>query len=132
MKFTYHILSLIFFISLVISLVLTLTPTPNICSPTEGCNIVLTSTYASILGVKNSLVGIFAFLTLTIFSLMQIKKQTRKKKNFILFGVIVGSAISLCFIYLQAFIIHSWCKYCLVVDVGLLISLIVIVLSKKN
>jgi hypothetical protein len=42
-------------------------------------------------------------------------------------GVILSSLIAIYFLYLQIFVIHALCKYCMVVDVGSLIGLFIAV-----
>ena len=132
MKPLYHILFSIFLISLIISSVITFTPTPAICDPNEGCDAVLTSSYAETLGVKNSAIGMIAFGILTIITLLQIRNKSHKKRNFIFLGIVIGSLIALYFIFIQAFILKVWCKYCMVVDIGMIISLGLIAISKKE
>jgi uncharacterized membrane protein len=132
MKFLYHLLFVIFLICFIVSSIITFTPTPAICNPGDGCDVVLTSSYAETFGIKNSAIGMIGFGILTILTLLQIINKSNKKRNFIFLGIAIGSLIALYFIFLQAFVLQAWCKYCMVVDVGLLISLGLITISKKE
>jgi len=117
----YKILLVLFVVCLVGSLILAVTPTPPIC--TKGCDVVQTSKYAYTLGIKNNFYGVIIFAILVWLTSAQIKKQTHKKKKIIMYTTIIGSIIALYFLYLQEFVLHSYCKYCLVVDISILISL---------
>ena len=129
MKHKYKIFWVIFSLSLVISAILATQSTPPIC--TGGCDTVTTSKYAYTFGIKNSIYGTFIFLILSAITYSHIKNPSRNKKIIINLGIIFGSAISVYFIYLQHFVLKSYCKYCLVVDIGLVISLIVLLISLK-
>lgn len=118
----YKALFIIFGICLISSLILALTPTPLICS--EGCDIVQTSKYAYTLGIKNSGIGVVIFAILIILVLLYKAEEKHKKlRHTIHTGLIIGSVIALYFIYLQIYVLKSYCKYCLIVDIGLLIGL---------
>lgn len=84
------------------------------CSITSGCELVLTSSYSMILGVPVSLMGsIFYLLVLVgVFGYLESKKTWLLKWALLL--TIPGLLASFCFVYIQVFIIHSYCLYCLV------------------
>ncbi len=127
MKHKYKIFWVIFSLSLVVSAILATQATPPIC--TSGCDTVTTSKYGYIFGIKNSVYGVFIFLFLSVITLLHIIKPTKEKKMIINLGVIFGSLVALYFVYLQHFVLKSYCKYCLVVDFSLIISLIVLLIS---
>ncbi len=130
MKHKYTFLLIIFIISLVGSLILSLTPTPPIC--VQGCDVVQTSKYAYSFGIKNSILGIFIFAFLSIITALQIKHHSKNKKLIINISIILGAIIAIYFIYLQKFVLFSYCKYCLVVDISLIIALIIIIFPWKK
>lgn len=132
MKYKYHILLAIFSISLVVSLIISLTPTPIICDPNKGCDVVLNSAYASTFGIKNSYYGIVVFAILSMITYSHIINEHKRKKHFIHTGIIIGSAIALYFIYLQMTVLKAYCKYCLIIDFGFLVGLLIIVSSWKK
>lgn len=132
MKYKYYILFGIFILGLIISLIISLTPTPVICRPSEGCDTVLSSVYASTYGIKNSFFGVIAFTIISLITFSHLKNEHKRKKHAIHAGVIIGSAIALYFIYLQITVLKAICKYCLVVDISLLIALGIIILYWKK
>jgi uncharacterized membrane protein len=121
----YRILLAIFIIAFVCSIVLSFVPLPLICTPLEGCNAVQTSVYAQTLGIENSYFGIVIFGLMSLMIYSHIKRPHKHKKSIINLGVFFGTMISLYFLYLQQFVLHAFCKYCLVVDFGMVISFFV-------
>jgi len=121
----YKFLLLIFVIALISSLLISFTPTPIICNPEEGCDSVLSSSYAYTFGVKNSHYGVVIFTILSFVTLFHIKKPNKKTRHLIHLSMIIGSLIALYFMYLQYFVIKAYCKYCLVVDIILIIGLLI-------
>lgn len=83
------------------------------CSVTGGCEQVLTSSYATVAGAPVSLVGsVYYFLVLAgSFAYLESRKTAFLKWALIL--AVAGFLVSLWFVYLQAFVIHSYCAYCL-------------------
>lgn len=128
----YQIILFIFIIGLISSLLISFTPSPTICNPGEGCDTVLTSPYAYTLGIKNSYYGIAIFTLLSFVTLFHIQKPNKKTKYLIHLSMIIGSLIALYFIYLQYFVIKAYCKYCLVVDISLLIGLIIVIFNWRK
>ena len=123
----YKILLVLFGISLISSLVLSLIPVPVVCDPGVGCDVVQTSSYNQTFGIKNSYYGVVVFLFLIFLTIFQIKNPAKNKKLLIHSAVIVGSLISLYFLYLQKFTLQAYCKYCLIIDISILISLGIII-----
>jgi len=118
----YKIILAIFIIALICSIILSFVPLPLICTPFEGCNAVQTSAYAKTMGIENSYLGIAIFSLISVIIYSHIKKPHKHKKLLISVGIFFGTMISLYFLYLQEFVLHAFCKYCLVVDVGMIIS----------
>ena len=118
----YRILFAIFVIALISSILLSVVPLPLICTPLEGCNAVQTSVYAKTLGIENSYFGIAIFGLMSFMIWSHIRKPHKHKKSIINFGVFIGAMVSLYFLYLQRFVLHASCKYCLVVDFGMVVS----------
>ncbi|MFB6246279.1 MAG: vitamin K epoxide reductase family protein [Candidatus Pacearchaeota archaeon] len=107
-------------------------PTSEVCNPGAGCSVVKHSIHSESFGIKNSLIGVVAF-GLTIFLVSWHLKFPRVyKKNLINYGIVLGSLVAGYFIYLQAFELKSFCKYCMVADTSILISLIVVLLRWKE
>ncbi len=131
-KNKYKILLALLIISLLSSVILTIKSPEEICDVREGCDLVLNSKYAKTLGIKNSNYGIVIFTILIIITLSQIKNPEKIKKTIIMSLLSIGSLIALYFLYLQQFVLKAYCKYCLVIDLGIITALIVITLPWKK
>ena len=82
------------------------------CTVTGGCSEVLGSSYATVAGYPLAAVGAVAYFT--AFSLATLAAfGSRRAGN--LFAVLVALmfAASLWLVYLQAFVLHAFCQYCL-------------------
>lgn len=107
-----------------------------VCSLVEGCDRVLSSSYATIGLAPLSLLGVLYYMGLFIVSI--IYWQT-KKGGILYIGVIMagfGFLASLWFLYLQALVINAYCLYCLI-SLGIstllfAIGLILTALNKKT
>ena len=119
----YKALFIIFGLCLIASLILAITPTPLICA--NGCDLVQTSKYAYTFGIKNSWAGVVIFAALLIMVLVYKAEKSVKVKHTIHTGLVIRSMIAIYFLYLQVYILKSYCKYCLVVDIGLLLAMAV-------
>lgn len=103
---------------------------------TSQCRTVQQSTYASIFGFPNTVFGLIGFPLLAIFAALAWK---HKKSRFIewceylvILGCLIAAAFSLTFLYLQIFVIHAYCVYCVFVDILALIMLwLAILLMRK-
>lgn len=116
----------IFILCLLSSIILSIGDVPAFCDVTEGCNTVQHSTYAYFLGIKDSVYGVFIFSFLTLLSALQIKNPTKGKEKIISYSIIFGSIIALYFLYLQIYVLEAYCKYCLIVDISLLVGLVLL------
>ena len=92
------------------------------CSITGGCEKVLTSYYSTIYGIPVSLIGTVYYLLIAAGCLIfleskHISKLEVHKSEFLkfsLFLTIPGFVASLWFVFLQVFVLHSYCAYCMV------------------
>ena len=122
----YKILIVLFILSLVSSMSLSLKSIAEICGVGSGCEIIHYSGYNSTFGVDNSDYGIFIFAFLILLTISQMIKPTKNKKLLLYSSIIIGSGIALFFLYIQQFVLSAYCKYCLIVDFSLILSLLVI------
>ena len=82
------------------------------CTIIAGCSEVLSSRYAALGGIPLALIGalayfsVFSLATLTVFGY----RGTAGLLAFLVAGMFL---VSLWLIYLQAFVIHAFCQYCL-------------------
>ena len=77
------------------------------------------------MGIKNEYFGdvIFAFMIFVVISC--IAKPKKSKKMIIKLGILFGALTALYFIYLQFFVVHAICKYCMVIDSSMILALLV-------
>ncbi|HZG54464.1 MAG TPA: vitamin K epoxide reductase family protein [Pyrinomonadaceae bacterium] len=82
------------------------------CTVTSGCSEVLASPYATIGDYPLALLGALAYFT--AFSLATLAAFGSQRAGN-LFALLVGLmfAVSLWLLYLQAFVLHAFCQYCL-------------------
>lgn len=83
------------------------------CTITHGCDLVTKSEYSQIMGVPVSLLG--AIYYLAIFLAVYIILETKKTEylRFIAIATTFGFLFSAWFVYLQFFVIHAICQYCM-------------------
>ena len=89
---------------------------------TAGCDLVLTSQYSTLFGVPTSLLGALYYLAILVAAFIFLEAKhiggATESHHFsilkwALIATVLGFLMSLWFIYLQVFIIHSYCLYCL-------------------
>jgi len=85
--------------------------------------LVQTSKYAYTFGIKNSWYGVGIFTILILMVINYKAEKNIKIRNAIHTGLIIGSLIAIYFLYLQAYVLKSYCTYCLIVDLGLLVAM---------
>ncbi len=90
-------------------------PFPVMCAEGGGCNTVAQSAYSHILGIPMPLFGIVFFLAL--FGSLLVPALRPWLRPLGLMGALGGSAL----IAIQAFVLHAWCRFCVVVDVASLL-----------
>jgi len=105
------------------------TKTPVPCSIVEGCETVLTSSYAEIAGIPIAAFGAAAYFV--AFSLA-ILAAYGNRAAWILFGVqaTLMAAVSAYLLYVQGFVIGAFCQFCLV-SAATSISLFLVFLASK-
>lgn len=126
------ILLVLFIISLIGSVILAINSGAGVCKPGEGCAILENSEYNSVFGIKNSYYGIVIFAFLILLTLSHIRRPRASKRLIIHAGIIMGTIVSLYFIYLQQFVLKAYCNYCMVVDVSIILAFVVVVVSWKR
>lgn len=94
------------------------------CSITFGCETVLTSQFAAILGIPISLFGSLFFLALILLLLLKITRNIFF--NYFKLLTLVGLAVAIVLFYIQAFVLHAFCQYCLLVEAVILAIFITI------
>ncbi len=83
------------------------------CTITHGCDIVTKSEYSSMMGIPVALLGALFYvgIFLTTYIILEMKKESFLR--FVAYSTTAGFLFSLWFLYIQAFILHAFCQYCL-------------------
>lgn len=84
------------------------------CSIFEGCELVTTSVYSTVLGIPVALLGVIFYLSVLAFALMLLRSWSKKSLISLLTISSIGFLVSICFVYIQAFILNAFCFYCLI------------------
>jgi|APSaa5957512622_1039677.scaffolds.fasta_scaffold01495_6 uncharacterized membrane protein len=133
MKTKYKILLTIFTICLVVSTLLALTSTEQICGQEDNsCSVVQNSSYQKTLGISNSILGILTFTFLLFITASHTKHPKRQKKLFLFFTTTISAVGALYFIYIQAVILEAFCTYCMIIDIGSILALIILIVTRKQ
>ena len=103
------------------------------CSGQAGCFEVLGSTYARLAGVPVALFGALGYFTAFTFATFAAFNAKRAPRFFVL-TVCLMFAATLWFLYVQAFVLHAYCRYCLfsAAITFLLMGLVVATPSPRN
>jgi uncharacterized membrane protein len=99
------------------------------CSIVEGCEQVLTSSYAEIFGIPLAAFGALAYFT--AFSLaMMAAFGDRRMWNLFGIQVILMAVFTAWLVYLQAFVIEAFCQFCLISAAVTLTLLVIFLVSR--
>ncbi|GIW67629.1 MAG: hypothetical protein KatS3mg096_497 [Candidatus Parcubacteria bacterium] len=93
------------------------------CLPDVGCDFVLKSEYSKFLGLPVALWGVFYFGSILILNFFEKPKVLLKVVSSL------GFIFALYLIYLQAFVLKSFCIYCLIADGSSIIIFLVLFLD---
>jgi uncharacterized membrane protein len=94
------------------------------CSIQFGCEKVLNSAYSMVGPIPVALLGVVFYLTVIIVSLLILIEGMKQLLKFFHFVAAVGFLVSVVLFFIQYYIIHSFCQYCLlseVISVGIFI-----------
>jgi uncharacterized membrane protein len=92
--------------------VLALTGATAACGGQAGCSEVLSSAYSKVGGIPVAMFGIAGYFTAFTFATFAGFGYPRARKFFAL-TVAAMFAATLWFLYVQAFVLHSFCRFCL-------------------
>jgi len=87
------------------------------CGTAGGCNTVQTSPYAVFLGVPVAFYGVGGYAILLAVSLLGLQPRwADRREPTLVLAVLsgVGVAFSAYLTYLEAAVIHAWCRFCVV------------------
>jgi uncharacterized membrane protein len=85
------------------------------CSITQGCEVVTTSIYSSILGIPVALLGLlyYSAIVLAIY-IATFEYKNEKALTIIALFTVLGFSFSLWFVYVQFFLLDAICQYCMI------------------
>ena len=83
-----------------------------VCGSFAGCSTVLGSAYATIKGIPTAAFGALAYFAVFSAAVLAAFGYTRAR-GFLLTVVAAMFVASLYFLYLQAFVLHAFCPFCL-------------------
>lgn len=83
------------------------------CTITQGCDLVTKSEYSSIAGVPVALLGALFYVGIFLTTYIILETKTQKNLRFVAYSTTAGFLFSLWFMYVQAFILHAFCQYCI-------------------
>jgi len=95
------------------------------CSVLRGCEIVTTSQYASMWGVPVALLGTVYYVCVLLLAFAYLDTKKPVFAGYVARLTSIGFGASLYFLYLQLFIIHAICLYCVasaLTSIGLFIT----------
>ena len=92
--------------------VLAFTGVTAACSGQAGCFEVLGSTYAKVAGIPVAAFGVLGYFTAFTFATFAAFDYKRARRLFALTVCLLFGA-TLWFLYVQAFLLHAYCRYCL-------------------
>lgn len=102
------------------------------CSLVSGCEVVLSSPYSLLFGVPVALFGSIYYLFILISTFAYLEGGHEKILRLALFVTVIGLIMSIWFVSVQAFIIHSYCMYCLAsATISTIIFVMAVILLKK-
>lgn len=93
-----------------------------------NCELVLTSKYSLIFGVPTALWGALYYFSILVSTLLYIDLKKDVFIRVALALTCVGLGMSFWFLYLQMFVIHAYCQYCLISG-GTSLTLFIIALT---
>lgn len=88
----------------------------TVCIAGEECDLVQTSQYAYLFGIKLIYISIFAFISLLVLFIISNK--------YFLYATIIGALFAIYFIYIQLFVLHLICSTCMIIDSIMILILI--------
>lgn len=76
-----------------------------------NCDIVNRSTYSTVLGIPDALIGILGYAALL--ALTTLYRSNRDTPAILLIGSVAGLGFALYLTYIEAFVLATWCILCL-------------------
>lgn len=99
------------------------------CSIIDGCEQVLTSSYAEMFGVPTAAFGVAAYVVAFVLAILA---AFGNRRSWFLFGVLVSimTVFTGWLLYLQGYVIEAFCQFCLI-SAATTVSLFIIFLVSR-
>ena len=107
----------------------------TLCAPGLGdCFTVNTSTYSEIYGIPIAIFGLSAYLLIIAILLFESRSTfLQENGSMALFGIsLIGVLYSAYLTYLEAYVIHAWCPYCVLSAIMIVVVFVVSILRLKE
>lgn len=98
------------------------------CGVGGGCDRVAHSSYSAILGVPRPLIGVVAFTLLLIVIIA--RGPLARRASLLAGAVFLLEGIHL--LAIQAFVLHAWCPFCVVIDVSSIVAGVALAIDFRN
>lgn len=99
---------------------------------TGTCEYVQTSRYGALLGVPVALIGVGGYLVLLIVSIVGLQPGWAERREPTVWLAVlsgIGVAFTAYLTYIEAFVIHAWCRWCLG-SAGIIVAIFVTVVAE--
>jgi len=83
------------------------------CTITAGCELVLTSPFSVVWGIPVALLGSLFYLLIAAGAFAYLESKNEEILRYTLQFTMFGLLASIWFVFLQVFILHSYCAYCM-------------------
>ncbi|MBI3985038.1 MAG: vitamin K epoxide reductase family protein [Candidatus Levybacteria bacterium] len=100
-----------------------------------SCETVLNSEFATILGIPTALLGSLFYLSVIVITLLILTNYKKMYVSLFYLLATTGFGVSLFLLYIQAFVLHSFCQYCLLsaaTSTGIFILAVLQIRKEKN
>jgi len=104
-----------------------------LCLGAGGCETVQSSTYAEIAGLPVAVIGLAAFASVTVMAILRLRAGSAAWTLTGLFGItFAGTLFALYLTYLELFVIHAICPWCVAVDSVMVAIFVIAVLELRD
>lgn len=106
---------------------------PVACPVGQGCNIVRSSPYSSLLGISLPILGILFYLFMSGLSILRTRNLLDKRLTGLqLLAALAGFGFGIYLTSLEAFVIKAYCFWCVLSFIISGVILFLVILSLKN
>lgn len=108
------------------------TGTPIPCGLHGACEVVRNSSYASFFGIPTPAFGVIFYLILVVLAEMWQPKAGARYRWALWITATIGVSVSVFLTYIEAFVIHAWCRWCVVSALLTVAAFVVVLIQDKK